>query len=97
MNSKYVFETELVGHVSVGSGHIEIGDLDEVQVMVPTRCGDGVYSINAVKINGEVRGYFIGADLLEEWAITGMEGTDRGWPAVLVKAAKKKKSVKKAA
>ncbi len=78
--SKQLFETEHVGEVQVDTGHIEMGDVGDVQLELPTRCGDGFYPVTAIKVNGQVRGYFVSVDLLEEWIVTGIEGADRPWP-----------------
>ena len=77
---KQLFEMECVGVVGVDSGHIEIGDVGEVQLELPTRCGDGVYSVTAIKVDGDVRGYFINVDALEDWIVTGIDGEDKPWP-----------------
>jgi len=77
---KQLFEMECVGVVGVDSGHIEIGDVGEVQLELPTRCGDGVYSVTAISVNGQGRGYFVNVDAREEWIVTGIEGADKPWP-----------------
>ena len=89
--SKQLFDTEHVGDVRVASGHVEIGDIGEVDLTLPTRCGDGLYPVTAIKVNGEVRGYFIGVDALDEWRVTEIDGLDKPWPPVAV--AKKEKSI----
>lgn len=76
--SKQVFESEFVGEVGVDSGHIELGDVGEVQLELPTRLGDGIYSVTEIKVNGSVRGYWVNVDACEEWAVTGIEGLDVG-------------------
>lgn len=38
-------DAELVGHIGVDSGQIEIGDCGKVQVSVTTPGGDGVYPV----------------------------------------------------
>ncbi len=38
-------DAELVGHIGVDSGRIEIGDVGIVQFRVPTESGDGVYPV----------------------------------------------------
>ena len=91
MKSKQLFEMECVGVVGVDSGHLEIGDVGEVQLELPTRCGDGVYSVTAISVNGQVRGYFVNVDAREEWLVTAIDGLDKPWPPVAV--AKKKKSI----
>jgi hypothetical protein len=87
-----------VGEVGVDSGHIEIGDVGDMQLALPTRCGDGLYPVTAIKVNGEVHGYFIGVDALEDWIVTEIEGLDKPWPPVAKKSILKppaKKSILK--
>jgi hypothetical protein len=83
-----LFESEFVGEVGVDSGHIEVGDMGDVQLDLPTRLGDGIYSVTAIKVDGTVRGYFINVDALEEWSVTGISGLDKPGPAAM-KAARK--------
>ena len=75
--SKQLFETEFVGEIGVGSGHVEIGDVGEVQMALPTRLGDGLYPVTEIKVNGEIRGYFICVDALEDWTVSEINGQDR--------------------
>ncbi len=93
--SKQLFETEHVGDVGVDSGSIELGDVGEVPLTLPTRCGDWVYPVTAIKVNGEVRGYFIGVDALEDWVVTEIDGEDKPWPPATNLA--RKKAVRKLA
>lgn len=59
MKSKQLFETEIVGHVQVASGYIELGDLSDVQLELPTNGLDGTYPVHALKVGGKVRAYLI--------------------------------------
>jgi hypothetical protein len=92
VKSKQLFEMEHVGEVGVDSGHIEIGDVGDMQLALPTRCGDGLYPVTAIKVNGEVRGYFIGVDALEDWIVTEIDGLDKPWPPVAKKAVRKREA-----
>jgi hypothetical protein len=87
---KQLFEMECVGVVGVDSGHVEVGDVGEAQLELPTRCGDGVYSVTAISVNGQVRGYFINVDAREEWIVTEVEGKDEPWPPAATKVARKR-------
>ena len=78
--SKQLFETEFVGGIGVDTGHIEMGDVGEVQLTLPPRLGDGFYTVTAIKVHGEVRGYFINVDALEEWFVSQIDGPDKPGP-----------------
>ena len=41
----YEDKAELIGSVGVDSGHIEIGDCENVQIKIDTATGDGFYKV----------------------------------------------------
>ena len=56
---------QLVGHVLVDSGQIEMGDCGDVHLQLPTLHGDGIYAVRAVMLDGELHGYYVSADSLD--------------------------------